>query len=586
MKEFIFRSLHDPLACNALVLYTPPLLSEAQRANIDKNKVQVHVVVDPVAGNILRPHQREGVKFMYDCVTGAKSEYCGCIMADEMGLGKTLQCITLVWTLLRQSPDCKPTIVKAIIVCPSSLVKNWYNEFGKWLGSRVNVLAIVNESKEKTTEQLTTFMANQNARCGAPVLVISYETFRLYAHILNSSEVGLVLCDEGHRLKNCENQTYNALMGLQTKRRVLLSGTPVQNDLTEYYSLLHFVNPGMLGTTSEFRRKYENAILRGQDANSTDKERQKAVELRKELNLMVERCMIRRTSALLTKYLPVKFEMVVFIKLTQLQLDLYRNFLKSDIIRKTIKDVSGGGGRNGDKSTATALSNIQTLKKLCNHPEIIADKINEKAEGFENAGNYLPSNWDSRDMCPELGGKIMLLDFMLASIKGNTDDKIVIVSNYTQTLSYIEKLCRKRGYQNVRLDGSMGIKKRGKIVEEFNKSDSSSAFIFMLSSKAGGCGLNLIGANRLIMFDPDWNPANDEQAMARVWRDGQKKPCFIYRFLATGSIEEKIFQRQTHKKALSNTIVDNDEGERHFTASELKELFKLEENTVSDTHDM
>lgn len=508
-------------------------------------------------------------------------------MADEMGLGKTLQCITLVWTLLRQSPDCKPTIIKAIIVCPSSLVKNWYNEFGKWLANRVNALAIVNESKEKTTEQLKTFMANQNARCGAPVLIISYETFRLYSHILNSSEIGLVLCDEGHRLKNCENQTYTALMGLQTNRRVLLSGTPIQNDLTEYYSLLHFVNPGMLGTTNEFRRKYENAIVRGQDANSTDKERQKAEELRKELNLMVERCMIRRTSALLTKYLPVKFEMVVFIKLTQLQLDLYRHFLKSDTIRRTIKNVDGGGsgGVGKDKSSATALSNIQTLKKLCNHPEIIAEKINEGAEGFENVGKYLPSSWNSRDMCPELGGKIMLLDFMLAAIKGNTDDKIVIVSNYTQTLSYIEKLCRKRGYQNVMLDGSMGIKKRGKIVEEFNKPDSA-AFIFMLSSKAGGCGLNLIGANRLIMFDPDWNPANDEQAMARVWRDGQKKPCFIYRFIATGSIEEKIFQRQTHKKALSNTMVDNDEGERHFTASELKELFKLDETTLSDTHDM
>lgn len=108
----------------------------------------------------------------------------------------------------------------------------------------------------------------------------------------------------------------------------------------------------------------------------------------------------------------------------------------------------------------------------------------------------------------------------------------------------------------------------------------------MLSSKAGGCGLNLIGANRLIMFDPDWNPANDEQAMARVWRDGQTKPCYIYRLVAAGTIEEKIFQRQTHKKALSNTVVDQDEGIRHFTMTDLKELFKLEELTLSDTHDM
>lgn len=549
---------------------------------MDKNKFPVHVVVDPVVGNILRPHQREGVKFMYDCVTGAKDDgqFFGCIMADEMGLGKTLQCITLLWTLLRQSPDCKPAIIKAVIVCPSSLVKNWYNEFGKWLGNRVHALAIANESKEKTTDLLTKFMANQSARCGEPILIISYETFRLYAHILNGSEVGLVLCDEGHRLKNCENQTYQALMGLQTKRRVLLSGTPIQNDLTEYFSLVQFVNPGMLGTRNEFHRQYENAIIRGQDANSTDKERQASAERLKALLEIVNKYMIRRTSALLTKYLPVKFEMIVCVKLTQLQLDIYKSFLKSDIVRKALstKDDAKSGG-------ATALQDINTLKKLCGHPELVADKINEGAPGFENVGQFLPSSWNSREVRPEFGGKVMLLDLMLASIKSNTTDKIVLVSNYTQTLDFFEKLCRKRSYRYVRLDGTMSIKKRGKTVEEFNKPESE-PFIFMLSSKAGGCGLNLIGANRLVMFDPDWNPANDEQAMARVWRDGQKKPCYIYRFLATGSIEEKIFQRQTHKKGLSNTVVDNDEGERHFTQSELKELFKINETTSSDTHDM
>lgn len=128
----------------------------------------------------------------------------------------------------------------------------------------------------------------------------------------------------------------------------------------------------------------------------------------------------------------------------------------------------------------------------------------------------------------------MLLDIMLASIKSNTNDKVVLVSNYTQTLDMFERLSRKRGYGYVRLDGTMTIKKRGKVVTEFNNPESD-RFIFMLSSKAGGCGLNLIGANRLVMFDPDWNPANDEQAMARVWRDGQKKPCFIYRLLAVSA---------------------------------------------------
>ncbi|XP_055642480.1 DNA repair and recombination protein RAD54-like [Toxorhynchites rutilus septentrionalis] len=572
------RALHDPFACNALVLFVPIELSEHDKLKVDQNKIQVHVVVDPLLGNILRPHQREGVKFMYECVTGQKGDFQGCIMADEMGLGKTLQCITLLWTLLRQGPECKPTIGKAIIVCPSSLVKNWYKEFGKWLGCRINCLAIDGGSKEKTTADLEQYMANQSLRHGTPVLIISYETFRLYSQILNNSEVGAVLCDEGHRLKNCENLTYQALMGLKTNRRVLLSGTPIQNDLTEYYSLLNFVNPGMLGSTNEFRRQFEAPILRGQNADSTDSERAKAAERLQELTALVNQCMIRRTSSLLTKYLPVKFEMVICVKITDIQNELYKCFLQSDSIRRSLLEKSEV------KASLTALSNITSLKKLCNHPDLVYDKIQERAEGFENAYKILPANYSAKEVRPEFGGKLMLLDCMLANIKMNTDDKIVLVSNYTQTLDLFEKLCRKRSYAYVRLDGSMTIKKRGKVVDEFNKPDSKE-FIFMLSSKAGGCGLNLVGANRLVMFDPDWNPANDEQAMARVWRDGQKKPCFIYRMLATGTIEEKIFQRQTHKKALSNTVVDNDEdGERHFTKDDLKDLFRIDESTISDTH--
>ena len=146
-----------------------------------------------------------------------------------------------------------------------------------------------------------------------------------------------------------------------------------------------------------------------------------------------------------------------------------------------------------------------------------------------------------------ISGKLAVLDCLLAYVKACTDDKVVLVSNYTQTLDLFERLCQLRGYASVRLDGSMTIKKRAKIVDRFND-PVNPEFIFMLSSKAGGCGLNLIGANRLVMFDPDWNPANDEQAMARVWRDGQKKECFVYRLLAVGTIEEKIFQRQAHKK--------------------------------------
>ncbi|XP_066144578.1 DNA repair and recombination protein RAD54-like [Euwallacea fornicatus] len=571
------RALYDPNMPNALVLYTPPVQTQHDKLKNDKD-IRVHVVVDPALGNILRPHQREGVKFMYDCVTGIQiPDSYGCIMADEMGLGKTLQCITLLWTLVRQGPEAKPTINKGIIVCPSSLVKNWFNEINKWLNGRLPALMIDGGAEVK--KKVTQFMQGQG-RMAIPVLIISYETFRMQASILHSSEIGLVLCDEGHRLKNCENQTYRALMGLNAKRRVLLSGTPIQNDLLEYFSLIHFVNEGLLGTSSEFKKKYENIILRGQDSTATPAERSKAVEKITELTNIVNKCLIRRTSALLTKYLPVKFEMIVICQLTPYQKQLYLNYVNSEAIKRSIVDSECGDRHTGGTSS---LASITTLKKLCNHPDLILDKILEGGEGFEKSKNILPPQKGEMDVRPELSSKMLVLDCFLADLKANYNDKVVIVSNWTQTLDLFEKLWRRRGYQYVRLDGTMTIKKRAKIVENFNNPESKD-FIFMLSSKAGGCGLNLIGANRLIMYDPDWNPANDDQAMARVWRDGQQKPCYIYRFLSAGTIEEKIFQRQAHKKALSSTIVDmNEETARHFSVAELRDLFRLE-NTEADTH--
>lgn len=193
-----------------------------------------------------------------------------------------------------------------------------------------------------------------------------------------------------------------------------------------------------------------------------------------------------------------------------------------------------------DSDWNTTLTLIDRLKKLCNHPSLNEHSTTKQPKD--------PFN-------PNLSGKMQTLDCILALVKSTSNDKVVLVSNYTQTLDLFEDLCRLRGYNFVRLDGTMTIKKRHKIVTAFNDPQSD-VYIFMLSSKAGGCGLNLIGANRLVMFDPDWNPANDDQAMARVWRDGQKKPVFIYRLITTATIEERILQRQFHKKSLSKAVVE------------------------------
>ncbi|XP_067086637.1 DNA repair and recombination protein RAD54-like [Osmerus mordax] len=576
-KTGVRKALHDPFEEGALVLYEPPVVSAHDLIKAEKEKLPVHVVVDPILGKVLRPHQREGVKFLWDCVTGRRlPDSYGCIMADEMGLGKTLQCIALMWTLLRQSPDGKPEIDKAIVVSPSSLVRNWYNEVGKWLGGRIAPVAIDGGSKEEIDRKLVNFISQNGLRVPTPILIISYETFRLHAAVLHKGKVGLVICDEGHRLKNSDNQTYQALNAMSAQRRVLISGTPIQNDLLEYFSLVHFVNAGILGTAQEFKKRFEIPILKGRDAAASDKDRQSGEEKLKELISIVNRCLIRRTSDILSKYLPVKIEQVVCCRLTPLQTELYKQFLRQ---AKPIESLQQG------KVSVSSLSSITSLKKLCNHPALIYDKCVEGEEGFDGALDLFPSGYSTKAVEPQLSGKMLVLDYILAMTRSTTSDKVVLVSNYTQTLDLFEKLCRSRRYLYVRLDGTMSIKKRAKIVERFN-SPSSPEFIFMLSSKAGGCGLNLIGANRLVMFDPDWNPANDEQAMARVWRDGQKKTCYIYRLLSTGTIEEKILQRQAHKKALSSCVVDEEQDvERHFSLGELRELFSLSEDTVSDTHD-
>ncbi|RKP00353.1 hypothetical protein CXG81DRAFT_13342 [Caulochytrium protostelioides] len=574
--------LHDPEDPDAIVLYTPPVLTAAQQLEMTKKsslllgggpKAQVHVVVDPKLGRVLRPHQIDGVRFLYECVTGrTEPEKYGCIMADEMGLGKTLQCITLLWTLLRQSPEPgKPAIEKAVIVCPSSLVKNWANELDKWLGAgRVRPFACDNKSgKSETTKQMNQFACCKGRGIVNPVLIISYESLRTYTPILRKTEIGLLLCDEGHRLKNADSLTYQALDSLKAHRRVILSGTPIQNDLTEYFSLLSFAIPGVLGTANDFRKQYENPILRGRDADATDKDREQSEARLKDLLGIANRFIIRRTAELLTMYLPVKYEHVVFCQLSPLQAKLYKAFMDTPECRALLR------GQHSQPLKAITL-----LKKLVNHPCLI-----DAPRDFRAMQQLADAEFWKSPEKPDWSDKMRVLEDMITEMRRTSRDKIVLISNYTQTLDLMASMCRGRQWGALRLDGAMTIQKRQKLVDQFND-PASPEFIFLLSSKAGGCGINLIGANRLVLFDPDWNPANDAQALARVWRDGQKKMCFIYRFIATGTIEEKIFQRQAHKQSLSSCVVDEEEDvQRHFSLENLRQLFQYNPDTLCDTHD-
>jgi len=282
---------------------------------------------------------------------------------------------------------------------------------------------------------------------------------------------------------------------------------------------------------------------------------------------------------------------LVCCKMTPMQLDLYSHFVHSRKVTSLLTKVSG-----------QVLSAITTVRKLMNHPKLIYDLVTESKKkgksgttGFESCKDILqPSMFESvRGALPkgweEFSGKFAVAARMLDLLRRNTKDRVVIVSNFTQTLDLFTQLCREKKYPFVRLDGSISITKREKMVKKFND-PKEDQFIFLLSSKAGGCGLNLIGGNRLIMFDMSWNPADDKQAAARVWRDGQQKRVYVYKFMTTGTIEEKIFQRQLNKEGLQS-VVDSNTGdgaqaEANFMSCEqLRDLFTYNPDTISTTYE-
>ncbi|XP_042320390.1 DNA repair and recombination protein RAD54B [Sceloporus undulatus] len=575
-----YKPRHDPCAPNCLVMPHPS--PQHQRMFNKSGLPLVDVVVDPYLVNHLRPHQREGVTFLYECVMGMRvNSRFGAILADEMGLGKTLQCISLVWTLLRQGPyGCKPVIKHTLIVTPGSVVKNWGKEFQKWLGNeRIKVFLV--DQDHKVEEFVNSPLYS--------VLIISYEMLLRSLDQIQKTEFSLIICDEGHRLKNSSIKTTNALVSLSCERRIILTGTPVQNDLQEFYALIEYVNPGVLGSLSAYKKVFEEPIIRSREHSATKEEIELGERRAAELTRLTGLFILRRTQDVINKFLPPKKESILFCRPTVLQLDLYRRLLCSQVVRSCLQ---------GSLENSPHLICIGALKKLCNHPCLLFKAIKEKEcdsscakqekqnlyEGLlDISREYAPSSFSETD-----SGKLIVLVQLLAAIHDlSPSERVVVVSNYTQTLNILQEVCKRYGYSYTRLDGSTPVSQRQQIVDGFNNKICS-AFIFLLSSKAGGVGLNLVGASHLILYDIDWNPATDIQAMARVWRDGQKHTVHIYRLLTTGTIEEKIYQRQISKQGLSGAVVDFSKGSEHirFSVEELRNLFILHEDSNCITHDL
>ena len=605
----------------------------------DKNKIEnpivmnsssdadVEVIVDPLLSKFLRPHQRVGIKFMYDCIMSLDqssnpdlleedkdltstnvllekdSDINGCILADEMGLGKTLMTIALIWTLLKQTPYCRGKDInisqsgvplegyfkKILIVCPVTLITNWKNEFRKWLG--LNKIGVLTLSNANTGDMDRSAVHNfLRVHRTYQVLIVGYEKLLSVGDVLiqdNSDQnkalgsIDLLVCDEGHRLKNQTSKILSILKDIDVKNKILLSGTPIQNDLTEFHTIIDFINPGIFGSYNYFKKHYITHITRARDTVNKYNDDIVALgeEKSNELIAITKKFILRRTNDILNKYLPPKTDLILFCKPNSSQLSAFKNSVDTSQLDFNCLTYN------------SSLSLITTFKKICNSPSLIRSPNSEQTSG------YFSGIGRSYDVT---SGKLTVLMKLLNNIRQNSkDEKVVIVSNYTQTLDIIQDMMNSAAMVSCRLDGSTPPKQRGSLVSSFN--NNPKIFAFLLSAKSGGVGLNLIGASRLILFDNDWNPSVDIQAMSRIHRDGQKRHCYIYRLVTTGCIDEKILQRQLMKSSLSSKFLDDSDvnsdiannskqnksnSDNLFDKEDLKDLFTVVSETTSNTHDL
>lgn len=491
----------------------------------------------------LRPHQIEGVEFLHACLDRGH----GALLADEMGLGKTLMTISVIWDRFRSK-----AVSKVLVACPVTLIDNWKKEFRKWLDmNRFGVLAF---TKGKTTGDIVSFGRTKVYQ----VLIMGYEKILSCQEELSKVPFDLLVCDEGHRLKSSLNKVLKALERLDIPRKILLTGTPIQNDLTEFYNIINFINPGVLGTYAQFQKTFVVPIHRLRDVNCRNKDTiDRGTDASARLVLLTKSFILRRTASTIAAYLPAKTDYVVFAKPTKLQVELFEQILESRAFNTAM---------NND-----TLALITLFKKLCNSPRLVQkDKLFVDLVG-------------PADGLAQASAKVNVLIPMLVEFS-KLEAKVVLVSNYTQTLDLLQEIVEKLNMSFLRLDGSAPNNVRDSLVTNFNKSPVQ---VFLLSAKSGGVGLNLVGAARLVLFDNDWNPLVDLQAMARIHRDGQRHPVFIYRILTTGCIDEKIFQRQLMKNNLSSTFLDGAQGANNvFDMDDLKDLFTIQKETASNTHDL
>ncbi|RZF46881.1 hypothetical protein LSTR_LSTR008262 [Laodelphax striatellus] len=458
---------------------------------------------------VLRDYQISGLNWLVHSWCKENSV----ILADEMGLGKTIQTICMLYYLFHTYQMYGPFLV----VVPLSTMTSWQREFSLW-APEMNIVTYIGDvtSRNIIRDHEWTFSSSHRLKLNA--VLTTYEIVLKDKAFLGSLSWAVLMVDEAHRLKNDDSLLYKTLKEFDTNHRLLITGTPLQNSLKELWALLHFIMPGKFESWEEFEQEHDDTENKGYT----------------KLHKQLEPYILRRVKKDVEKSLPAKVEQILRVEMTSLQKQYYKWILTKNYnaLRKGVKG-----------SPSTFLNIVIELKKCCNHSLL--------TKPMENEQGHMPE--DQIQLLLRGSGKLVLLDKLLVRLR-ETGHRVLIFSQMVRMLDILAEYLQLRHFPFQRLDGGIKGELRKQALDHFN-AENSPDFCFLLSTRAGGLGINLATADTVIIFDSDWNPQNDLQAQARAHRIGQKNQVNIYRLVTKNSVEEDIVERAKQKMVLDHLVI-------------------------------
>ncbi|XP_067006130.2 TATA-binding protein-associated factor 172 [Anabrus simplex] len=509
------------------------------------------------------------------------------ILCDDMGLGKTLQSICILagdhyyksqQYKKTKSPDCSP--LPSIVICPPTLTGHWVYEVHKFLPKEyLNPLQYVGPPAER--ERLRSKVKTHN------LIIASYDIVRKDIDFFSSIKWNYCILDEGHVIKNGKTKSSKAIKQLTAKHRLILSGTPIQNNVLELWSLFDFLMPGFLGTEKQFTARYSKPILASRDPKSSAKEQEAGALAMEALHRQVLPFLLRRMKEDVLQDLPPKITQDYYCELSPLQEQLYEDFARSQAHHSLQETLVQGDSTTAVQGNTHIFQALRYLQNVCNHPKLV---LTPQHPEFERVSTQLrQQNSSLADIqhaakLPAL--KQLLLDCGIGCVVpvGNQTGEIVvnqhralIFCQLKAMLDILENDLFKNnmpGVTYVRLDGSIPSGMRHSVVTRFNNDPSID--VLLLTTQVGGLGLNLTGADTVIFVEHDWNPMKDLQAMDRAHRIGQKKVVNVYRLITRGTLEEKIMGLQKFKLKTANTVISSENASMETMGTDqLLDLFSL-----------